>query len=104
MVKENINCWEFMKCGCAPGGKNANSLGCCPAAVQEKYNEINNGVNGGRFCWLVEETLCNGIVQTSFLNKFEICLQCEFYLMIQNQQNECSVVEQKPISRYIAQK
>jgi len=92
MVKNNINCWEYTKCGREPGGKNIDSPGVCPATVQEKYNDINNGINGGRFCWFVENTMCNGEVQTSFLEKFEHCLKCEFYLLVQKQQNRHLIV------------
>lgn len=87
MGKKFINCWEYTKCGREMGGKYVDSLGPCPAATEEKYHEINNGINGGRFCWLVEDTLCNGIVQIAFLDKFEKCLQCKFYLLIQKQEN-----------------
>jgi len=94
MSKRKINCWEFKKCGREADGENIHSLGVCPAANQEKYNEINDGINGGRFCWLVEDTLCNGEIQSSFFDKFEQCLKCKFYLLIQKQENHNPVTEQ----------
>jgi hypothetical protein len=86
MAKQNINCWEFFKCGCEPGGKNNATTGICPAATDAKYHEMNNGMNGGRFCWVVEETLCGGAPRDSFFEKFAECLQCEFYLALQKQE------------------
>lgn len=92
MIKNNINCWEYKKCGREPGGKKSDSNGVCPAATQEKYHNINNGKNGGRFCWFVEETQCNEEVQQSFFEKFEHCLKCEFYLLVQKQENRHLVI------------
>ena len=87
MAKQNVNCWEYMKCGFEPGGKNNLSFGTRPAAADEKYHEINNGKNGGRFCWLIEGTTCNGIVHDSFFEKISQCLECKFYLLVQKQEN-----------------
>jgi hypothetical protein len=98
MVKQNINCWEYFKCGCEPGGKNNTTIGICSAASEGKYNEINNGKNGGRFCWLVEKTLCNGTVHDSFFDKIEECFECEFYLMLQKQENKHLTVVQNELS------
>jgi len=93
MGKKHINCWEYKKCGREVGGKNVDALGVCPATSEEKYHEINKGVNGGRFCWLVEDTLCNGKVQSAFLDKFEECLKCKFYLLVQKQENKNVEIE-----------
>jgi hypothetical protein len=81
-----MNCWEFKNCGRQPGGKHVAELGLCPAATDSRYHEINNGVNGGRFCWLVEQTMCFGVVEHSFLDKFERCLQCDFYKQVHRQE------------------
>ncbi|MFA6456261.1 MAG: hypothetical protein WCW40_05505 [Bacteroidota bacterium] len=83
-----LNCWEYKNCGCQPGGKNVSLLGVCPAAIDSRYHEINNGINGGRFCWLVEKTLCIGDVEHSFLDKFERCLQCDFYAIVHRQEKQ----------------
>lgn len=85
MAKQNANCWEYFKCGCEPGGKSNSRIGICPAASEERYDGINNGTNGGRFCWLVEDTLCNEVAYESFLDKFTQCLDCEFYSMLQSE-------------------
>lgn len=79
MALKRINCWEYMKCGREPGGKNADEFGVCPAAVDLSYDGINSGKCGGRFCWGVAGTLCGGGVQGSFAEKRKSCLDCRFY-------------------------
>ena len=96
MVKKNINCWEYKKCGREPGGTEVHLHGVCPAASEEKYHEINNGLNGGRFCWIVEDTLCGEGVQTSFLDKFEQCLKCKFYLLVRKQEYSSTEILAEP--------
>ena len=52
------NCWEIMKCGREPNGKNEH-LGVCPAAVPGEFDGMNNGKYGGRFCWNLAGSFCN---------------------------------------------
>jgi hypothetical protein len=73
------NCWEFKSCGREPGGINEKTQGVCPAAVEEKLNGVHHGKNGGRACWVVAGTLCGGIVQGTFAQKFKNCNTCDFY-------------------------
>jgi len=84
MVKNN--CWEFMNCGREPGGILVNELGVCPAAVEKKLDEINQGKNGGRSCWGVSGTMCFGYVEGSFAKKIGNCLQCEFFKVVQQEE------------------
>lgn len=92
MTNNRTNCWEYKNCGLEPGGKNAEARGVCPVAIQTKYDQVNNGKNGGRLCWFVDKTLCNNEQQESFLEKFELCLTCDFYLLVQKQQGRHLVV------------
>lgn len=73
------NCWEYFKCGREENGANVDELGICPVAIAKKANGINNGTNGGRCCWAIAGTLCNGEVQGGFGQKVMNCLKCEFY-------------------------
>ncbi len=73
------NCWEFKDCGREPGGKHVAELGVCPAATNEKAHGINSGKNGGRACWAIAGTLCNGNVEAGFADKFPNCFHCSFY-------------------------
>ena len=56
------NCWEEMKCGRESGGKNADELGVCPAAIDKEFEGVNKGEKAGRFCWAVGGTFCKGEV------------------------------------------
>lgn len=72
------NCWEVMKCGREPGGEKADELGICPAALAEEIDGVNDGKNGGRICWAVAGTLCDGECQGTFAQKLLHCVNCEF--------------------------
>ena len=94
MPSEKLNCWEFKKCGRQPGGKKAETLGLCPAAVDESFGGINNGKNAGRICWAVAGTCCGGKVQGTFAEKRRSCVTCGFYKYVQKQEGT-SITNQK---------
>ena len=73
------NCWEFMECGRAEGGRNVANLGICPAATEKRMDGVHGGINAGRACWLVSGTLCDGEVQGTFAHKDGSCTLCDFY-------------------------
>ncbi len=81
-----VNCWEFMKCGREPTGSRAGEIGVCPVAVESKCQGVNDGLNGGRVCWIVGGTLCGGEIQGSFAHKVQSCLQCEFFELVRREQ------------------
>ena len=84
--KEIKNCWEFMNCGREPGGCKVGEFGVCPTATSEQFDNVNGGVNGGRFCWFVSKTLCKGQVQGSFAQKLKNCIECPFYLQVEKEE------------------
>lgn len=84
--KKKENCWEFMKCGREPGGKNVEALGICPAAVYEKLNGAHGGINAGRVCWIVAGTMCGGKVEGSFAKKYKDCRSCPFYQSVKDEE------------------
>lgn len=73
------NCWEYKKCGREAGGLNADKLGVCPAATDDRLDGTNSGVNGGRACWPIAGTLCGGKTQGSFAKKIRTCVSCDFF-------------------------
>ena len=75
---EKINCWEFKNCGREQGGVHADEFGVCPAAQSIEFDEVNYGKNGGRFCWGIEGTFCDGKLQGSRIEKLQDCLACNF--------------------------
>lgn len=82
------NCWEFMKCGREQRGRQADKLGICPAASDESFDGINSGSFGGRFCWAVAGTFCNGERQGTFAEKRDSCMTCEFFKLVSRQEGE----------------
>ncbi len=84
---DKINCWEALECGFEPGGKNVNEFGICPAASNIKYHEINNGKNGGRFCWAIDKTFCKEGNKGNFDDKFINCLNCSFFKMVNKEES-----------------
>jgi hypothetical protein len=77
-----LNCWEVKKCGREPGGAKVKELGICPAAVEIKLTGINDGQCGGRACWAIAGTFCEGKVQGTFANKVLNCMNCEFFRQV----------------------
>jgi len=80
------NCWEFMKCGREPGGDKSAERDACPAATSEEYNGVNNGINGGRFCWKVAGTMCSNAIQGSFSLEIINCTQCAFFKKVREEE------------------
>ena len=68
------NCWEFKRCG----QEKENRTGICPAAIETRANNVNKGLNGGRVCWAVAGTYCDGKVQGTYAQKLLSCLLCDF--------------------------
>jgi hypothetical protein len=81
-----INCWEHKRCGREQGGDKTEELGVCPASVDTRIDGTNSGKNGGRACWLMSGTLCNGSVQGIFAEKAGNCKECDFYKIIDKEE------------------
>lgn len=88
LMNRKLNCWEYKNCGREPFGKNVNIYGVCPAATEIKLHGIHDGVNAGRSCWAVAGTLCDGLVQGAFSQKYDSCKDCDFYKMVQDENYE----------------
>lgn len=80
------NCWEFRQCGREPGGAGVAELGVCPAATHAASDGFNVGRNGGRICWAVAGTFCDGIVQGTYAQKRSTCITCEFFTKVMREQ------------------
>jgi len=87
-----MNCWEFKKCGCEPGGDNIEQKGVCPAATNSTFNGYNNGVNAGRACWMITQTSCHGKLQGSFVDKTASCKNCDFYKRVEKEENSVFLI------------
>ena len=77
-----------MKCGREPDGVNSEKLGVCPASTTYTHNDVNGGINAGRFCWKIVGTLCFDTIKgTSALNIVS-CLQCPFFKKVKEEEGE----------------
>jgi len=80
-----------MKCGREPGGNNAGEKGVCPAAISTALDGINMGKKGGRICWLMAGTFCEGTVQGTYAEKKNSCRECTFYRLVQEEEQNTSI-------------
>ena len=87
MEERHVNCWEFRQCGREPGGHNVEELGVCPAATASHHDGANHGKNGGRICWALTGTYCEGQVQGTFAQKLCDCMTCGFYQKVEKQED-----------------
>ena len=84
--RAKLNCWEFKRCGRQPGGFHVHDLGRCPATLEERLDEVHDGANAGRACWVVAGTLCGDEVQGTFAQKFANCQNCDFYEKVREEE------------------
>jgi hypothetical protein len=89
-----------MKCGREPGGEHVHDLGVCPATVEEKLNGFHHGTNGGRVCWLVAGTMCEGNVQGTFARKFKDCQNCKFFRVVKVEEGDAFMGDLKSLLEY----
>jgi tRNA A-37 threonylcarbamoyl transferase component Bud32 len=85
-VKKKLNCWDYFNCGRELSGDNACEFGVCPAARDQSFDGINSGKNGGRICWAVTGTFCDGKKQGSYIEKRSTCIECDFYKSVRNEE------------------
>lgn len=83
-----LNCWDFMDCGLELGGRKTDLYGVCPAAQENRLDGIHGGENAGRACWVLSGTLCEGVPQGGFIDKFRHCAHCDFYQTVRVQEGE----------------
>ncbi|MEJ2696037.1 MAG: hypothetical protein P8013_05260 [Candidatus Sulfobium sp.] len=81
------NCWEFKGCGRQPGGDRKKE-GVCPTALMTIYDGINGGENGGRACWMIAGTRCEGKMQGTFAHKVQSCTECDFYRAVTDEEGQ----------------
>lgn len=88
-ILRKLNCWEFKLCERQPGGLKEKELGTCSAALETKSNKVNGGVNGGRYCWKVKDSLCEFQLHGTFALEQDICKNCDFYKLVQTEEGAC---------------
>ena len=87
-MDQKKNCWEVKDCGRGPDSECNNGDEICPAARPNETDGINGGIHSGRFCWAVAGTYCGDKVQGIFAEKIESCVQCQFFHMVEKEEEE----------------
>ncbi len=83
---KKLNCWEFKKCGRESVDDRDDHISICPAAISVKLDGLHGGKNGGRACWFVVGTLCNGGRQGTYSKKYKTCIFCDFYRLVKEEE------------------
>ncbi len=83
-----LNCWKYKKCGRGPGGRHVADLGSCPIAEESKIDGLHGGEKCGRACWSISGTLCGGEVQGTFAKKMKSCKDCDFYMLVKEEEGD----------------
>lgn len=60
----------------------------CPVCKEDKLDGIHGGVKGGRACWVIPHTKCGGSTQGLLSSKFIMCMECDFYNMVRQEEQE----------------
>ena len=97
-----LNCWEAKDCGRHPGGEKVEELGVCPATTEQKVHGVNGGINGGRSCWAIQQTLCGDKVQGGFSDKFAACMKCDFYTSVSDEEGSNFTISKKILAKLSA--
>ena len=87
---EKLNCWQFMGC-LLDGGRVCRSeegLCKCPALQKGEFDGIHGGIKAGRACWIVSHTVCSGIRQGTYEEKYQSCLSCDFYRLVAEEEED----------------
>lgn len=83
-----LNCWQYKDCGLEAGGSKCETMGVCPAAAETRLDNAHEGLNAGRACWVVPETLCAGKGRSIFSVKFIECKKCDFYKYVAQEEDK----------------
>lgn len=79
------NCWEVRRCGREPGGDLVGEKGACPVPTAAYADGINGGKNGGRICWAIGGSKCEGKEKGAFADPMHGCLRCPFLLQVREE-------------------
>lgn len=88
-----------MKCGREPHGTNSDEFGVCPVAKSKSFNGVNTGDGGGRFCWVVTGTYCDGYKAGNYAQKLANCINCKFLKQVSREEGRDFVLSPRKITK-----
>ncbi|MBE0416421.1 MAG: hypothetical protein IBX63_01470 [Coriobacteriia bacterium] len=80
--RARLNCWDYQGCERGPGGRRSTDGARCPASHCDALDGANGGINAGRSCWVVADTLCAGTPSGDYERKIHECRKCSFYARV----------------------
>lgn len=95
-----LNCWEAKQCGRQPRGEKVDEFGVCPASNEERLHGINSGINGGRACWTIDQTMCGETMQGVFTEKLAVCFQCDFYALVREEEGHNFALSSEILAKF----
>jgi hypothetical protein len=54
--------------------------------MEKRANGFNGGKNAGRVCWAIANTLCDGKIQRTIVEKLNYCMDCEFFKLVSSEE------------------
>ena len=102
MRNGKLNCWEYQRCGRGPDGPRSREGGQCPASSAETLHGAHDGVSGGRACWVVDGTMCDGAVSGPYEHKIHVCRKCAFHARVQVEESLSLETDEELVDRYRA--
>jgi hypothetical protein len=75
-----------------PEGIFSKIYGECPIPKMMKYDGANGGTGAGRICWMAANSLSRNKKIVCRNNRVS-CMQCEFYLRVQREENPAPALE-----------
>lgn len=58
----------------------------CPVCKEDKLDGVHGGAKAGRACWVIPHTKCGGSTQGRFDSKFTLCIECDFYNRVREEE------------------
>jgi len=90
-----------MGCGREPGGMRAEELGVCPVTTKVSADGLNGGVNGGRVCWVIENSCCQHVLEEMGKQGDASCMRCEFHLLVREEEGVLDLCN--TVGRYLTE-
>jgi hypothetical protein len=87
------------QCGRGPNDRGSDRRGACPTPNATRANGVNGGINGGRVCWVIAGTLCEGHPMGTYAAKLPTCMNCEVFQLVLKEEPHGTKVDERLLRR-----